>query len=108
MYKDHDPETVARDMKELSLEEAGMIAFNVPSVLTYASRSVDGKRLLIQLLNYSDFAGHGITIRVNGNFKTARLFMPDAAPLNLAISAAQGKTDIAIPKLSLWGGVLLE
>ena len=38
VYRDPDPETVARDMKELSLEEAGMIAFNVPSVLTYASR----------------------------------------------------------------------
>jgi hypothetical protein len=108
VYRDPDPETVARDMKELSVEEAGMMVFNVPSVLTYASRTGDGKRLLVQLLNYSDFPATAITIRVNGSFKTARLFVPDAAPSNLEISAADGKTDVAIPKLSLWGGVLLE
>ena len=95
-------------MKELSLDEAGMVAFNVPSVITYASRSGDGKRLLVQLLNYSNSPAAAITIRVSGMFKTARLFMPDAEPANLDISAAEGKTDITIPKLSLWGGVLLE
>jgi len=108
VYKDLDPETVARDMKELSLDEAGMLAFNVPSVITYASRSADGKRLLIQLLNYSNAPAAAISIRVTGHFSTARLFMPDAMAVNLAISAAEGQTDLAIPKLSLWGGVLLE
>jgi hypothetical protein len=106
IYKNDDPETIARDMKELSLEELGMIAFNVPSVLTYASG--DGKRLLIQLLNYSDTPATAITIRVNGIFKTARLLVPDGAPASLAMKTAQGRSDVAIPKLSLWGGVFLE
>jgi hypothetical protein len=108
VYRDPDPETVARDMKELSVDEAGMMAFNVPSVLTYASAGIDGKRVLVQLLNYSDYPATAITIRLAGTFKTARLLQPNAAPSTLSISAAEGKTDVAIPKLSLWGGVLLE
>jgi hypothetical protein len=107
-YPDPDPESVARDMKELSLEEAGMVAFNVPSVITYASRSGDGRRLLIQLLNYSDTPAAAITIRVSGTFHSARLWSVDAEPADLMIRAADGKTDVTIPKLSLWGGVLLQ
>jgi hypothetical protein len=108
VYRDPDPETVARDMKELSLEESGMIAFNVPSVLTYASASGDGRRVLIQMLNYSNSPATSITIRVQGTFRTARLFQPDAPESGAAIRASGGKTDVAIPKLSFWGGLLLE
>jgi hypothetical protein len=109
VYRDPDPESVARDMRDLlSHREAGVTAFNVPSVITYASGSPDGNRLLVQLLNYSNSPSTAITIRVTGSFKTARLFTPDAAPANLAMSPAEGQIDITIPKLSLWGGVLLE
>jgi len=108
VYKDPDPESVARDMRDLlSHKEAGFAAFNVPSVITYASGG-PGKRLLVQLLNYSDFPATAITIRVSGSFKTARLFTPGAAPLSLDMDAADGQIDVAIPKLSLWGAVLLE
>jgi hypothetical protein len=107
VYKDPDPESVARDMRDLlSHKEAGFVAFNVPSLITYASSG--GKRMLVQLLNYSSAPATAITVRVSGDFKTARLFTPDAEPLNLAMNAADGQIDVAIPKLSLWGGVLLE
>jgi hypothetical protein len=90
----------------LSHKEAGFVAFNVPSVITYASSG--GKRLLVQLLNYANSPSTAITIRVSGSFKTARLFTPGAVPLNLDMKAADGQIDVTIPKLSLWGGVLLE
>jgi hypothetical protein len=109
VYKDPDPESVARDLRDLlSHSEAGVVSFNVPSVITYASRSIDGKRLLVELLNYSTSPSTAITIRVSGNYKTARLITPDAAPASLAIDPAEGHIDITVPKLSLWGGVLLE
>ena len=96
-------------MRDLfSDEEAGVAAFNVPSVITYASRDASGSRLLVQLLNYSDSPATAITIRVTGKFKAARLITPDAGPVTLTMSTTGGASDIAIPKLSLWGGVLLE
>ncbi len=108
VYQDPDPESVARDLRDLlSRDQAGVVAFNVPSVITYAARG-GGGRLLVQLLNYSNSPATAITIRAAGNFKTARWFTLDGAPADLAISAAEGRTDVTIPELSLWGGVLLE
>ena len=107
VYKEPDPESVARDMKELlSLDEAGMSAFNVPSVLTYLSS--DGKRLLVQLLNYSNSPATAITIRVSGAYRTGRMFTPEGEAVNLTLTQGEGKTDVTIPKLTLWGGMLLE
>ncbi|HEY2017205.1 MAG TPA: hypothetical protein VGH38_27055 [Bryobacteraceae bacterium] len=109
VYKDPDPEAVAKDMRDLlSHKDAGMSAFNVPSVITYASVGADGKRLLVELLNYSGSPSTDITIRVTGVFKNARLFTPEGAPASLEVSLRDGQTDITIPKLALWGGVLLE
>ena len=85
-----------------------MIPFNLPSVITYASRKAAGRRLLIQLLNYSDSPARDITIRLSGTFRTARMETPGTAVVDLATTRADGHTEIAIPRLSLWGGVLLE
>jgi hypothetical protein len=111
VYKDEppDPESLARDMQELlSPEEMGVSAFNVPSVLTYASTADSGKRVLVQLLNYSRYPAEALTIRVNGNFKTARLFVPEAAPADLPLKKVGNRTEIAIRELAVWGGLLLE
>ncbi len=111
VYKDRppDPESVARDMQELlSPEELGVSVFNVASVLTYASTSDSGKQMLVQLLNYSGFPAEAVTIRVNGSFKTARWFTPEAAPSELEVKKVGSRTEIAVRELAVWGGVLLE
>ena len=109
VYKDPDPESVAHDLRDLLSHEAmGVMAFNVPSVITYASTADSGKRLLIQLLNYSKWPAEAITIRVAGTYKTARMYTPDTAPAELAVLLEGGKTEISIAKLPLWGGLLLE
>jgi hypothetical protein len=111
VYKDDppDPESVARDMLELlSPEEIGVSAFNVPSVLTYASTGDSGVRVLVQLLNYSRFPAEAITLRVNGTFRRARLYMPETPPADLVIRTAGNRTEVTVKELPLWGGVLFE
>ena len=109
IYREPDPESVARDLKDLlSSAQMGVRAFNVPSVITYIGTADAGKRLLVQLLNYSKWPADSMTIRVSGAYKTARLFTPDAAPENLPARPANGETEISIPKLALWGGLLME
>jgi len=109
IYKDPDPESVARDLRDLLSPEAmGVKAFNVPSVITYASSADSGKRMLIQLLNYSKWPAEAITIRISRTYKTARMVTPDAPPEDLEIRLSEGNTEISLPKLPLWGGVLLE
>ena len=113
MYREHppDPEMVAKDMLDLLEPDVmGLTAFNVPSVLTYVSTESSGRRALIQLLNYATSPFNSrITLRLNGRFKTARLFTPEVAPLDLEARAMpNGRTEISIPKLAVWGAVLLE
>ena len=113
VYKDDppEPETVARDLLDLMEPEViGLSAFNVPSVLTYASLSDSGKRVLIQMLNYATTPFNSkITIRFNGSFKISHLFTPENAPLELPVwGTSDGRTEIAIPKLAVWGALLLE
>jgi hypothetical protein len=94
----------------LEPEVMGLTAFNVPSVLTYASTGNSGKSVLIQMLNYATSPFNSkITIRFNGSFKIARLFTPENAPLDLETRAVtNGRTEVAIPKLAVWGALLLE
>ncbi len=113
VYKDQppDPEMVAKDMLDLLEPDVmGLTAFNVPSLLTYVSTALSGKRALIQLLNYATTPFNSrVTLRFNGIFKTARLFTPEGPPLDLeARTIPKGRTEISIPKLAVWGAVLLE
>ncbi len=109
VYRDPDPESVARDLRDLlSQQERGIIAFNVPGAITYSSIADSGRRVLVQLLNYSSSPAEAITIRVIGHFTSARLFTPGAAPVKLEIEAAEGRSEVAIPKVVLWGALLLE
>ena len=110
VYKDDppDPEAVAKDMMDLlDPEVMGLNVFNVPSGITYATAT--GGRVLVQLLNYAGRPIDRVTIRFNGNFKTARLYTPESPPLDLSIHATgNGRTELLIPKLAAWGAVLLE
>lgn len=109
VYREPDPASVARDMRDLlSQQEMGVVPFNVPPVITCVSSGEAGKRLLIQLLNYSSAPAEAITIRVDGIYKGATLYTPEAAPSPARVKSEEGRTDVFIPKLALWGGLLLE
>lgn len=109
VYRDPDPETVARDLKELlSDDDLGVVPFNVPSVITLASGGDPGQPLLVQLLNYFNHPVESITLRVAGKFRSARLETPEGAAVDLPLRAAEGKTEVTIPKLLLWTQVSME
>jgi hypothetical protein len=110
IYKEDppNPESVAKDMLDLlDPKLMGLSVFNVPSAITYATTS--GERVLVQLLNYAGRPIERVTIRFNGNFKTARLYTPENPPLDLSVRATEnGRTELLMPALTAWGAVLLE
>lgn len=109
VYTDPDPEAVARDLKEmLSDDDLGVVPFNVPSVITMASGGGPAKALVVQLVNYFDQPVEAITLRVAGKFRSARLETPDAPAVDLPLRQDEGRTEVTIPKLSLWGAVSME
>ncbi len=109
VYKDPDPETLARDLKELlSDDDLGVVPFNVPSVITFASGGGLGQPLVVQLVNYFDHPVEAITLRLAGKFSSARLETPENAAVNLPLRDAEGKTEVTIPKLLLWATVSMK
>jgi len=109
VYKDPDPEAVAHDLKELlSDDDLGVVPFNVPSVITVATGVAPGHSLLIQLVNYFDHPVEAITFRIAGEFHSAHLETPDGAALDLPLRKGEGRTEVTIPKLSVWAAVSIE
>ena len=109
VYKDPDPQAVAHDLKELlSDDELGVVPFNVPSVITFASGGGPGQPLLVQLVNYFDHPVEAITLRVAGKFRSARLETPENNAVDLPLREGEGKTEVTIPKLLLWGAVSMQ
>jgi hypothetical protein len=111
VYEDElpDPEAVSKDVLELvGKNHLGVRVFNMPSVLTYVAADPAGKRLLVQMLNYSNYPAESMTVRVTGVFQSARLYTPESGVEKLAADHAGPATEISIPKLALAGALLLE
>jgi len=109
VYKDPDPAAVAKDLKEmLSDDDLGMVPFNVPTVITIASGGGRGQALRVQLVNYSEYPVEAITLRVAGKFHSARLETPEGAAVDLSLREDEGRTEVTIPKVLVWGTVSMQ
>jgi hypothetical protein len=62
----------------------------------------------VQLLNYFDRPVEAITLRVAGKFGSARLETPEGMVEDLPLRTEEGKTEVTIPKLLLWGTVSMH
>jgi len=109
VYKDPDPQAFARDLKEqLSDDDLGVVPFNVPSVITLASGGAPGEPLVVHLLNYFDHPVEAITLRVARKVHSARLETPEGAAMDLPLRESEGRTEVTVPKLLLWGTVSMQ
>ncbi len=107
-----DLETLADIWHELNSvtgrDNLGARLFNVGSMLSNLQESPDGKEVVLQLVNYSDYPVQDITVHVLGKFKTARLLRPDAAPQKLEVYEVEEGTGIDVPALGALGALVLE
>jgi hypothetical protein len=107
-----DLETLDNIWKELNTvtgrDNLGARLFNVGSMLSNLLESPDGKQVVLQLVNYSDYPVQDITIHVLGKFRRATLVRPDAAPQKLEVYAVDEGTGIDVPALGAFGTLVLE
>jgi hypothetical protein len=109
VYKDPDPESITHDLKEmLSDDDLGVVPFNVPSAITLASGGSSGQPLVVQVVNYFDHPVEAITLRVAGKFNSARMETPEGTAVDLALRHDEGRTEVTIPKLLVWGAVSMQ
>jgi hypothetical protein len=107
-----DLETLDSIWKELNTltgrDNLGARLFNVGSMLSNLLESPDGKQVVLELVNYSDYEVSDITVHVLGKFKHAMLVRPDAAPKKLEVYGVDEGTGIDIPALGALGTLVLE
>jgi hypothetical protein len=86
----------------------GARLFNVSSMLSNLVGTPDGKRVVLHLVNYTDYPVEAITAHVLGAFQHARLYTPDAAPVELQTYTVEEGTGVDIDKIKVLATLVLE
>ena len=111
VYRDEWPEpgSLAKDLVDLlGRDNLGVRFFRAASVLSHISIDKTGNRMLVQLLNYASYSADSVLVRVVGDFRTARFYTPESAPEEVALEKSDGRLEVNIPRLPVYGVLLLE
>jgi hypothetical protein len=77
-------------------QNMGARLFNVASMLSNIQTTRGQRQLVLHLVNYSDYPASGITARVAGNWRRARLYRPGEAAVDLDVEKVDEGTGFAI------------
>jgi hypothetical protein len=77
-------------------QNMGARLFNVASMLSNLLVLQGQRQLVLHLVNYSDFPTSGITARVIGDYRHARLYRPGEAPVDIEVEKVEDGTGFAI------------
>jgi hypothetical protein len=77
-------------------QNMGVRLFNVSNMLSNLLAAHGQRQLILHLVNYSDYPASGITARVAGVYRHARLFRPGEAPVDLDTERTEDGTGFAI------------
>ena len=80
----------------LGRQNMGARLFNVASMLSNVLATRGQRQLVLHIVNYSDYPGSGITARVPGTWRHARLYRPGEAPVDLDLEKVEEGTGFAI------------
>lgn len=83
----------------------GARLFNVSSMLSNLSGTPDGSRVVLQLVNYSEYPAEDITVHMLGKFTKARLFAPGQTPVDLKPFETDEGTGVEIARISAIGTI---
>ena len=86
----------------------GVRLFNVSSMLSTLYGASDGKRLVLHLVNYSDYPVENVTAIVLGKYAKATLHAPDAAPRPLDVYEAEEGVGFDIAKVNSIATLIIE
>jgi hypothetical protein len=109
---DEDTKTLDTIWKEVNnmtgRRNLGARLFNVSSMLSNLLTAPDGKGVILQLVNYSDYPVEGITAHVLGTYKHARLITPEGESKELEVYPVEEGTGVDIEKLNVVGAIQLD
>jgi hypothetical protein len=74
----------------------GVRLFNVASMLSNLLAARGGRQMVLHLVNYSDYAAQGVTVRIRGIWRHARLYRPGQSPVDIETYKSEEGTGIDI------------
>jgi hypothetical protein len=72
----------------------GVKLFNVASMLSNLLAARGGRQMVLHLVNYSDYAAQGVTVRIRGTWRHARLYRPGESPVDIQTYKAEDGSGI--------------
>lgn len=91
----------------ISRKNFGARLFNVSGAVSHLLGEPGG-RVVLQLVNYTDYPLEAVTAFVEGRYRKAVLLTPDGAPRALTVFDAPDGTGIEIDRMGVCGAVVLE
>lgn len=82
--------------------------FRAPSVLTHVSANNAGGQVLVHLLNYATYPAESALVRVEGDFRRARLHTPERPPEELRVERSEGRVEVTVGRLPVYGVLVFE
>jgi hypothetical protein len=77
-------------------------------MLSNLVQTADGKKTVLQLVNFSDFPAEAITIHVLGKYRSAKIYFPDAPAKAIPVYDNDEGTGIDIDKIGVSATLVLE
>ncbi len=109
---DEDVKVLDEIWKELNTmtgrRNLGARLFNVSSMLSHLVQTPDGKKTVLQLVNYSDFPADAVTVHMLGKFQSAKLYFPDGPVKTVPVYESEEGTGIDIEKIGVSATLVLE
>jgi hypothetical protein len=86
----------------------GVRLFNVSSMLSNLVATLDRKRVVVQLVNYSSYPVDSVTVQLLGEFHHATLYTPEGGERALEIYKAEEGSGVDIDKIVVCAALQLE
>jgi len=105
-----DPDSFASEIKTLlGRDQQPVRMWNASTVLCNLAQSVDTREEALHLFNYGIEPVEELQVQVNGSFHQGLMLAPDLPePVSLRLSFGTYTTEFTIPRLNVYGLVLLQ
>jgi hypothetical protein len=110
------PEAETKRLNDIWHETQSMIGrrnlgarlFNVSSMLSNLLASADGKQVVVQLVNYSNYPVESVTVHLLGEFHHATLYTPEGGERALEVYKAEEGSGVDIDKIAVCATLRLD
>ena len=86
----------------------GARLFNVSSMLSNLLASADGKQVVVQLVNYSNYPVESVTVHLLGEFHHAKLYTPEVGERALDVYKTEEGSGVDIDKIAVCATLRLD